>query len=452
MPMANNGNEFDEQIAAHLDEWLARLARLCAQPSLSAQNVGVRECAGLVADMLREEGFSAEVMETAGQPVVYGEMGQGERTMLLYNHYDVQPPEPLELWETPPFEPSRRDGKLFARGVADDKGHIISRLAALQAYCAVVGEPPFRVKFIIEGEEEIGSPSLDEFVRDHQKLLAADGCIWESGAVDYDGRPEIVLGNRGILSVDLRVRTAKQDAHSGGKSFLENAAWRMVWALASLKDQHEHIRIPGFYDDALAPSERQQELLAVVPSSEDDERAYFGVDRFVAGWTGDVWKAYTFSPTCTINGLDSGYQGPGSKTVIPAEAKAKLDFRLVPNQDPDDLKRKLRAHLDANGFDDVEITRADGERPGVVDPDDPFVRLAIDTAREVYGKEPVVKPLSGGTGPVAPFIDYLHVPIGRCGIGYPGTRVHSPNEHIRIDDFVLGTRHMTRILAGFAEM
>ena len=240
----------DRYLEEHLDESVAELSRLCAQPSVSAQNWGLVECADLVAEMLRRRGFHAEVMPTGGAPVVYAERkGKSDKTLLFYNHYDVQPPEPLELWQTPPFEPVLRDGSLYARGVSDDKGHITSRLFAIDALLDRDGELPCGVKFVIEGEEETSSAHLKPFVENNVDLLRAEACVWEFGGVDFRDAPMQYLGLRGICYVELSVETASQDVHSGlGGSIFANAAWRLTWALSTLKGPDERIRIPGHYD------------------------------------------------------------------------------------------------------------------------------------------------------------------------------------------------------------
>ncbi len=442
----------DAFVERHAQEYMQELARLCDQPSISAQGLGIDACAHLVAEMLRRRGIAAQILETGGHPVVYGEYGEGDRTLLLYNHYDVQPAEPLELWDSPPFETVQRDGKLFARGAVDDKGHIVSRLAAFDAYRAVYGALPYRLTFLIEGEEEIGSPHLHPFIRDHRNLLAADACVWEAGWTDHEGRLLMYLGLRGCVAVELRLRTMKHDVHSGLSSSLPNAAWRLVWALNTLKDQQERMLIPGFYDDVRPPTARQRDLLRALPSQEEQEKAEHGFARYAGGLNDQVLREAVFLPTCTINGFRGGYQGEGSKTIIPAEASCKIDFRLVPDQDPEKVVRQLRAHLNAQGFDDIEIHAEPGEPAGIIDPDDPFVQLALETAHAVYGKEPVVSPLIGGSGPYAAFLEHLHTPIVASGVGYPGSLAHAPNEHIRIADWVLGTRHMARILVGFSQL
>lgn len=439
-------------VEQHTQEYMQELALLCDQPSISAQGLGIDACAHLVAQMLEKRGIVTQILETGGHPVVYGEYGAGDRALLLYNHYDVQPPEPLELWDSPPFQTSQRDGKIFARGVADDKGEIISRLAAFDAYRAVYGTLPYRLKFLIEGEEEIGSPHLHAFIRDHQNLLAANACVWEAGWTDHAGRLLMYLGLRGYVSVELRIRTIKQDAHSGISSPFPNAAWRLVWALGTLKDQQEHILIPGFYDDVRPPTQRQRDLLAALPSEEEQEKSANGFTRYAGNLSGLPLREAVFLPTCTINGLKSGYQGEGTKTIIPAKASCKLDFRLVPGQDPADVIRKLRVHLDAQGFDDIEMHVGPGERAGLIDPDNAFVQLAIEAACATYGKEPVVNPLVGGSGPYAAFLDYLHTPIVPSGVSYPGSLAHAPNEHIQVAGWVLGATHMAHILVGFSQL
>ncbi len=454
MPDPTTMGEIDQHIVEHLDETLHDLAVLCRQPSVAAQHYGIEDCAELLAAMLKSSGFTVQILPTGGSPVVIADApGRSHKTMLLYNHYDVQPAEPLDLWTTPAFEPDIRDGKFFARGAGDDKGHIFCRLAALNAFKAVQGEYPCHIKFIIEGEEEIGSPHLSDFIEQNKDLLRADACLWEFGGVDYEDRPELYLGMRGMCYVELRAKTARMDAHSGlGGSIFPNAAWRLAWALSTLKDQDERILIPGFYDAVLPPSERDLAMLAALPSEEAEMKETYGLGGFLKGLTGvDLRRQAVFSPTCTICGLTAGYQGPGSKTVLPAEASAKIDFRLVPNQDPADIVAKLRKHLDAEGFGDIEVYQHGGMKPARVNPDDPFIAICTQAAEEVYGKAARVAPMIGGSGPMYPFVQVLHVPIGAAGCGYPGGRAHAPDENFRLDDFVKGAQHTARILARFSE-
>ncbi len=447
--------KMDAYLEQNLNQSIAELSVYCAQPSIAAQNLGLEECAALTADMLRKRGFVVQVLPSGGAPVVVAERkGKVDKTLLFYNHYDVQPAEPFELWDSPPFEATLRDGKLYARGVSDDKGHLTSRLFAIDAILAEQGELPCNIKFIVEGEEEIGSVHMTEFIRNHVDILAADACIWEFGGVNHLEQPSMTLGMRGICYVELSVTTAAVDTHSGlGGSIFPNAAWRLTWALASLKGPDEKIRIPGFYDPVRPPSQKDLELLAALPEEADDLKQRYGVGHFLRGLERgvDLRRVAVFEPTCTICGLNSGYQGAGSKTVLPAQAFAKVDFRLVPDQRPEQVLQLLRAHLDAEGFSDVEIKFLGGTIPAKVDPDDPFVRLVMDTALPVYGMPMEVAPIIGGSGPSYPFIEYLKLPIASSGVGYPGTRAHAPNENIRLDIYLKGARHVVRIIQAFAQ-
>lgn len=444
----------DSYLDQHMDVSIAELSKLCAQPSVAAQNWGLQECASLVGEMLRVRDFSVEIIPTAGSPVVIAERkGRSNKTLLFYNHYDVQPPEPLELWDSPPFEPTLRDGKLFARGVSDDKGHFTSRLFAIDALLAADGELPCNVKFVVEGEEEISSVHLKEFVLSNLDRLQADACIWEFGGVDHREVPMQFLGLRGICYVELSVETATVDVHSGlGGSIFPAAAWRLVWALNSLKGPDERIRIPGHYDSVKPPSARDRELMAALPETSEEYKKRFGVDHFLRGLTSGVELrlAEVFEPTCTICGLTSGYQGPGSKTVLPAQASAKVDFRLVPDQTPEQVLKGLRAHLDAEGFSDVKINYLGGEAPARTDPDDPFINLVCQTALPVYGFPMEIIPMSGGSGPNHPFVHDLHLPVATAGVGHPGALGHAPNENLRLDLYLKGAKHIARILKEFA--
>jgi len=452
----NNFSKIDEYFDNNLDASIAELSWFCAQPSIAAQNIGMEESASMVAEMLIKRGFNTQIIATGGPPVVIAECTgkRSDRTLLFYNHYDVQPPEPLELWDSPPFEPILRDGKLYARGVSDDKGHLVSRIFALDALLNVDGEFPCNIKFIVEGEEEIGSVHLPDFIEDHQTLLNADACIWEFGGVDHREVPMQYLGMRGICYVELAVQTAQIDVHSGiGGSIFPNAAWRLVWALNTLKDNHERILIPGFYDSIEPPTARDKALMAALPDLATEYKTRFGIESFLHGLKGGVDLAMTevFEPTCTICGLTSGYQGAGSKTILPAQASAKVDFRLALGQTIPQVLAQLRAHLDAEGFSDVAITFLGGGLAARTDPDDPFVQLVINAASEIYKYPMEIVPMVGGSGPSYPFIQLLDLPVATSGVGDPGSNAHAPNENMRLDLYLMGAKHITRILKAFSK-
>jgi acetylornithine deacetylase/succinyl-diaminopimelate desuccinylase-like protein len=445
----------DRYLEQHLDESLSELIRYAAQPSVAAQNVGMEDCARLVGEMLRARGFAVEILPSGGFPVVIAEReGAHDRTLLIYNHYDVQPAEPLELWTSPPFTPTLRDGRLFGRGVSDDKGHLTARLLALDALLDQAGTLPCRIKFVIEGEEEIGSVRLPGFVRQHRERLRGDACLWEFGYVDHRDIPLQYAGLRGICYVELSVECLTRDVHSGiGGSIFPNAAWRLTWALASLKGQDGRIRIPGFYDPVRPPTARDRELMGQAPDMAEDYRARYGVKEFLRGMKGgpELSIAEVFEPTCTICGLTAGYQGKGSKTVLPARASAKVDFRLVPDMTPDQVLRQLRSHLDHEGFPDIKIEFLGGNPAGRTDPDDPFLQLVSETARPVYGVPMVIVPMVGGSGPNHAFIHELGVPVATAGFGNPDTRAHAPDENLRVDLYLKHAKHVARMVQAFAE-
>ena len=439
----------DAYIDQHFDRFVGMLGDLCAIPSVAAQGQGIDPCATRVAELLSAVGLDAQLIATAGNPVVYAEAkGTREKTLLCYNHYDVQPAEPFYLWHSDPFTMTRKDNLLIARGVADDKGELVSRIAAIAAVKHVLGEIPVGIKFLIEGEEEIASPNLAPFIHANVDRLKADACVWEFGTHNADGVPISYLGLRGICYLELSVETAKIDTHSGiAGSILPNAAWRLVWALNSLKDQDERIQLPNFYESVIAPTARDMELLAALPDSDEEMQELFGNTMFLKNASGvELRRREIFEPTCTICGITTGYQGAGQKTVLPARASAKVDFRLVPDQKPEDVVKQLRAHFDAHGFSDIHITVVGAGRPARTAPDHPLVQSLVDSAMDVYGREPLIWPMSGGSGPNYLFSHDICVPIVTLGVGYSGSRIHAPNENIRINDFRNGMRHMAALL------
>ena len=439
----------DAYIDQHFDRFVGMLGDLCAIPSVAAQGQGIDPCATRVAELLSAVGLDAQLIATAGNPVVYAEAkGTRDTTLLCYNHYDVQPAEPFDLWHSDPFTMTRKDNLLIARGVADDKGELVSRIAAIAAVKHVLGEIPVGIKFLIEGEEEIASPNLAPFIHANVDRLKADACVWEFGTHNADGVPISYLGLRGICYLEISVETAKIDTHSGiAGSILPNAAWRLVWALNSLKDQDERIQLPNFYESVIAPTARDMELLAALPDSDEEMQELFGNTMFLKNASGvELRRREIFEPTCTICGITTGYQGAGQKTVLPARASAKVDFRLVPDQKPEDVVKQLRAHFDAHGFSDIHITVVGAGRPARTAPDHPLVQSLVDSAKDVYGREPLIWPMSGGSGPNYLFSHDIGVPIVTLGVGYSGSRIHAPNENIRINDFRNGMRHMAALL------
>ena len=429
-----------QYLESHAGEAQTLIETICAQPSIAAQNLGIEETANLVESLLRDAGFQTQQLNVNGAPpAVYGEMrGRSGYTLLLYNHYDVQPADPLDLWDSPPFEPTVREGKLYARGVCDNKGEIATRLAAVRALRASNGEIPITLRWIIEGEEEIGSPHFGALAERYAHLLGADACLWEGSGFDIEGRPELVLGTKGMLYVQYDVMGTGRDAHSGSAPILPSAAWRLVQALATLRAPDGRVRIPGFYDAVRRPTEAELQALADQADMDDEMKTAYAVESFVDGLSGvDLREREAFTPTCNIAGLLSGYTEPGVKTVLPSKAMAKMDFRLVPDQDPQDILAKLCAYLETQGFGDVKVTRLGSALPVVTPIDHPLVQRIAEIASSFAGKPASITPIIGGTLPLLGDLRrYVGVP-GLCAPGNPAywaSGAHAPNEHIRLED------------------
>lgn len=442
-------------IEKNLSASLRDLGKLIALPSTAADLSALKACARLVGEAFQKRDFEVEVYENGGVPIIVAERkGKSDKTLLFYNHYDVQPPEPLGLWKTPPFEAVLKDGMLFGRGSNDNKGNITNRLLAIDALLAHREELPCTVKFLIEGEEETSSVNFEKFVKNHKAALKADACIWEFGGVDHRDTPMQYLGLRGICYIELEVRTSKRDIHSGlGGSIFPNAAWRLVWALSSFKDENENILIEGFYDDVVLPSQRDKELMAALDETSHDFKERFGIQGFIKGLTNGppLRIAEVFEPTCTICGLSSGYQGRGLKTIMPAKASAKIDFRLVPNQEPEKILNLVKKHLFEKGFKDIQVKYLGGEAPARTDPDDEFIALLIRNSEAAYGKRMRLVPMTGGSGPNAVVQKALQISIATVGIGYPGGAAHAPNENLRLDLYEKTAKFLVRVIDQFGK-
>jgi acetylornithine deacetylase/succinyl-diaminopimelate desuccinylase-like protein len=442
-------------IDAQRDAAIADLQRFCRQPSVAAQNWGMDEMAQMVAAALRDLGVTPQSIPTQGFPVIVGRIdGEAPRHLSIYNHYDVQPPEPLNEWSVEPFAATIRDGTLYARGVADNKGNLVARLWAARAWLAVHGVLPCSVTFLFEGEEEIGSPHLAAFAAAHRELIQADACLWETAYRDASGALSLYAGLKGMLYVELRARGVAFDLHSSTAPLAPSAAWRLVQALSSLRDESGRVRIPGFYAAVRLPTERERELMRAFPADVEALRQLWGVEHLLGPDTDPAThtERLLFDPTCNICGLWSGYSGPGTKTVLPATAGAKIDFRLVPDQQPETILADLRRHLQEQGFDDIEVVELEGTvHPAQSPVETPLMTALIRSARLVYGVEPRVQPRMAATGPMEQLCQRYGIPaIGGAGVGHIGSRTHAPDENIRVDDFILGIKHVAALLAEFA--
>ncbi|EOR23108.1 peptidase M20 [Niallia nealsonii AAU1] len=444
--------EVYQYIEDNKEMYVKWLFDLCEQPSVAAQNRGIKETAEMVEHHLKNLGAEVELVATEGNPVVYGEIQNGkEKTLSFYNHYDVQPEDPIDQWLSDPFTPEIRDGKIYARGVADNKGTLLSRICAVHAYQAVYGTLPINLKFLVEGEEEIGSPHLEEFITNNPEKIQADGCIWENGFKTLDGRLQITLGCKGMLYVELRAKGANIDLHSAKAAIVENPAWRLVWALSTLKSTKEEVLIEGFYDKVKPLTEEERKLTEEMELDEAADLENLGLKNYVNNLTGFPLKEkLIFQPTCTICGIESGYTAEGSKTVLPSTAKVKLDFRLVSEQDPEEIYDLLVKHLDKHGFGDIEVIKLKGQRAGTTELTDPLVEKVVSTAQQFYDQKPQVLRSQAGTGPMYNLCQKFGIPSLGFGVGNATSQNHAPNENINLTDYIEGIKFMASVLRSYA--
>ncbi len=431
-------------INLHRDRYLEELKALLAIPSVSAlpeHSGDVRNCAEWVGDEMRRIGLEhVEIMETPGYPVVYGDWMQapGAPTILFYGHYDVQPVDPLNLWESPPFEATIRDGEIYARGAADDKGQVFMHMKAVEAHLKQQGRLPVNMKFMIEGEEEVGSAHLDDFIRAHKDRLAADVVVVSDSAMFARGVPSICYGLRGLVYCQIDLRGSSTDLHSGSfGGALANPAFVLAQIIAPLKDKSGRVKVPGFYDDVRPLTDEERGAWAGLPFDERKYRKDFGIPK-VFGETGYTTLERTWArPTLEVNGLLSGFTGEGAKTVLPAVAMAKISMRLVPDQDPDKIAALLEAYIKKITPKTVELkfTRMHGGKPWMTSYDNPYVLAAGRAIEKGFGRAPVFTREGGSIPVVQTFQDELGVPSVLFGVGLPDENAHAPNEKLDLANF-----------------
>lgn len=443
------------QVDNDFSNLVSDLQKLIRQPSVSAKNQGIEECARLVSKVMRKSGIRTQILKISNAPpLVFGEVRSKKnptKTLLFYNHYDVQPAEPFELWNDEPFSGKVKGNKIFGRGSADDKGELITRIKAVESFLKVHGDVPCNIKFVIEGEEEIGSAHMESYLKKYRKKFACDAVIWEFGYVDSKNRPIIGLGMKGLLYVEMSVKEAVRDAHSSLAVIIKNPAWRLIEALGTLRDPSGKILIRNWYDEVEPFSKEDLALLQKEPFDERAFKSEYGVREFVAGKRGiEVKKALAGDPTCNIAGMISGYTMQGAKTVLPASATVKIDFRLVPRMDPKKQFARLKSHLRRNGFSDIKIKMYHGEAASRTNPTDPFVSCVRDAAKDSFGNY-VVNVSNAGTGPMHSFANVLRAPCVSIGSTYVFSRIHSPNEYARLDLLKKTTKCMCLIIDNFSK-
>jgi acetylornithine deacetylase/succinyl-diaminopimelate desuccinylase-like protein len=441
-------------VDAHMDDLISDLQMLIRQPSVSAKNEGIEECAKMVQKLLKDSGAKSEILrlKKGVAPIVYGEIKSKQnpsKTLMFYNHYDVQPAEPFDLWDDPPFSGTRKGNKIFGRGATDDKGELITRINAVKACLKSTGDVPCNVKFVIEGEEETGSAHIEEYLKKYKKKFSCDGVIWEFGYVDAKNRPIIGLGMKGLLFVELSVSESVRDAHSSLAVLIKNPAWKLIEAVKTLRDTDGKILIKDWYKEVVPFSKNDLEIIRKEPFDESIFKKEFGIKSFVSGKKGmDAKKALVGGATCNIAGFVSGYVGDGAKTVLPGKALVKIDFRLIPKMIPSKQVSRLKNHLKSKGFSDIKIKVFHGEAAARTDSSDSFVSQVKDAADMAFGKS-ILNISNAGTGPMHPFAGILNAPCISIGSTYMFSRIHSPNEFARVDLLKKTTKCMCLIMDNF---
>ena len=440
-------------VFAHIDmqraDSVQRLMDYVRMPSISAHGIGIGKVADFLLARLQVLGMDAQLMPTAGWPMVLGrrkDVPDGP-TVLLYGHYDVQPPDPLEAWISPPFEPAIRDGRIYGRGVGDNKGQHFAQLLAIESWLAVAGALPCNVIVLLEGEEEIGSPHIANFVSENRDLLQADLVITADGPVHENGQACIHFGVRGVATFELRARGANRDLHSGGfGGVAPNPLWTLVHLLGTMKNAQGEITIDGLYDHVEPPTALERQALAALPLDVEQTKRELGLSELDAPEDRGYFERLSLWPTLTINGLHGGYGGPGSKTVLPSEAVCKGDIRLIEAQTVDDIFDKVEAHVRRHA-PDVEFVRLHGMDPSKTPLDSPYTAPLQRAIRAGRGEEPLLVPAMGGSLPDYAFTKILGIPAFLTPYANPDEANHSPNENLEIDRFIDGIKTGAAVLA-----
>ena len=432
-----------DHIERNRQNYIDRLLDYLRHPSISAYGEGMDEVADYLADWLTRLGMETRLMPTPGWPLVLGKRIHTERksTVLLYGHYDVQPPDPLEAWITPPFEPTIRDGRIYARGAGDNKGQHFAQILAIESLLACFGELPCNVIVLLEGEEETGSPHIEQFIREHKHELPADLVIISDGPVDVSGRARLEFGVRGVISFDLRARGANTDLHSGNwGGVAPNPLWTLVHLLATMKNKDGLITIDGFYDNVDAPTELERKALDNLPVDIEAVKRELDIKDFDAPLDRPFHDRLALYPTLTINGLHGGYGGPGSKTVLPHEAIAKCDIRLVESQTAAEILAKVEAHVKRHAPDVEFIRQDDGMEPSKTPLDSPFADLLFQAILAAQGEEPLILPTVGGSLPNYVFTKIMQLPTFVVPYANSDEANHAPNENIEVERFIRGIK------------
>lgn len=473
--------QYQHYIHAHEATFIAGLLPVLEQPSISHNTAEVRRCARLLCDLLQQEGAQAELMETGGNPVVYGDIAgaRDDVTVVLYNHYDVKPVEPLQAWHSEPFRPLFRRGRvedgaaevpdwqalspaerraclIYARGSGDDKGPLYGNLMALRTMRTVAGQPPCRIKFLFDGEEEIGSPHLPAFLRQHRERFQGHVMVIADGPMHPSGRPTVSLGVRGVMTLEIRVQTANQILHSGHYgNAAPNAAWDLIQLLASMRNPEGACLVEDFYADAKPPTTEEQALLAAIPFNEADMRSFLGIERWDGPEHLSFYEKTLFRPTFNINGFTAGTTGAARSTVIPHQATASIDVRLVADMNMDTVCRRIVEHVQAR-CPGARVELLHGYEAYKVSVTHPQVQHVVTAVQELCttmgeAEPPIVLPTMGGSLPLQALAQALDMPLISVPLANHDDNQHAPDENLRLGHFLQGISTMLSVVHGLAQ-
>jgi acetylornithine deacetylase/succinyl-diaminopimelate desuccinylase-like protein len=436
-------SEVFDYIEAHRQDSVQRLIEYVRHPSISAWNQGIAKVADILVRMLTGLGLEAKAYPTAGHPMIVARWDDapGKPTVVLYGHYDVQPPDPLDAWTTPPFEPSIRDGRVYARGVADNKGQHLAQILGIEAHLKTRGRLPCNLVLLLEGEEEVGSPHIADFIRNNRELVRADLAVTADGPMHESGLPTLKFGSRGVVSFELRAKHAARDVHSGNfGGVVPNPIWTLVHLLGTMKNARGEITINGFYDRVVPPGKAEQEAAARLPLNLDELKRTLGLARLDEPAERPFYDRLCFYPTLTINGLHGGYGGPGTKTVLPCEALAKCDIRLVDAMDCIDILAKVKAHVAKHAPEVEFVVVEEGMLPSKTAMDHPLADTVRRAMRVAHGVEPLLYPAGFGSLPGYVFTKIMGIPAFVMPYGNADEANHAPNENLTLECFHKGIR------------
>ena len=456
-------NPIEKIVDSEVNTMILDLKALINIPSVSAKNQSLVECAEVISTLMNRVGIHSEIIYLDPQdknstspkppPIVYGEIKSKKnpngKTILFYNHYDVQPEDPIDQWNFPPFSGEVSGNYIYGRGASDDKGELITRIKAVEYFLRETGDVPCNIKFLVEGEEEIGSIHIENYLNKYKEKFSCDGIIWEFGYVNEKNVPIISLGMKGLLYTELIAFGPNKDTHSSLAVIVENPAWNLLKLLNSIRDENGKILISDWYKEVRSFDHEEEKILRSELFEEDEFKKEYGISKFLGNISGiDVKKALCGSPTCNIAGFVSGYVEQGAKTIIPSFAKVKLDFRLVPDMEPQKQFERIQQHIKDSNITNIHVNFIHGEAAARTSSKDPFVLKVTESAKRVFG-DVILNVSSAGTGPMYAFQKILKAPSISVGSTYVYSRIHSPNEFAKIDLLIKITKCIGEIIENY---